>query len=135
MSLSDDDENFRLGGGRWVSLGVADLDLSRAFYGGVLQLRELLLAETAVVFDAGEMRIFIEARADHATVRPGSPIYFKVDDLDRARRDLEGRGVVFTRALEQAGSILERNLWTAEFLDPDGHRLALLMELPPGFTP
>jgi predicted enzyme related to lactoylglutathione lyase len=134
MTLFEDD-NFRLGGGRWVSLGVADLGRARAFYGGVLQLRELLVAETAAVFDCGDMRLVVEARADHAIVRPGSPVYFKVDDLDRARRDLEDRGVVFTQALGQAGSLDERNLWTADFRDPDGHHLALLMELPPGFTP
>jgi catechol 2,3-dioxygenase-like lactoylglutathione lyase family enzyme len=134
MSLSDD-ESFRMGGGRWVSLGVADLARARAFYGGVLGLKELLLAEDAAVFDCGDMRLLVQARDDHATVRPGSPIYFRVDDLERARRDLEARGVVFTRALEQAGALDGRSLWTAEFLDPDGHRLALMMELPPGFTP
>jgi hypothetical protein len=37
--------------------------------------------------------------------------------------------------LEQAGSLDERNLWTAEFLDPDGHRLALVMELRPASRP
>jgi catechol 2,3-dioxygenase-like lactoylglutathione lyase family enzyme len=133
--MSDPDQAVRLGGHRWVTLGVADLARSRAFYAGLLQLKELQVAPTAVVYDCGEMRLMIEARADHATVRPGSPVIFKVDDIERARRDLERRGVWFTEPLAPAGTLGDLDLWTASFLDPDGHPLALMVEVPKGFAP
>jgi catechol 2,3-dioxygenase-like lactoylglutathione lyase family enzyme len=133
--MSEIDEAFARAGGRWVTLGVADLARSRAFYGGVLGLREMQAAPTATIYDCGEMRLMIEARPDHAVVRPGSPVVFKVDDIERARRDLEKRGVWFTEPLAPAGTLGDLDLWTASFLDPDGHPLALMVEVPKGFAP
>jgi methylmalonyl-CoA/ethylmalonyl-CoA epimerase len=130
-----DEDSFRLGQVGQIVIGVADIDRSRDFYGRVLGLRELWANATASVYDCGEVRLVVEARADHATVRPGSPIYFRVDDLGRARRGLEARGVVFTQAVDLGGELGERELWLAHFRDPDGHRLALMMEIPKGFSP
>jgi len=130
-----DESGYGLGRISQIAVGVADLARSRAFYGGVLSLREIYVSDEAVVFDCGHMHLLVQARADHAVVRPGSPIYFRVDDLIRARDGLEARGVVFTERLDLAGTLGEVDLWTAQFIDPDGHRLALMMERPKGYPP
>ena len=130
-----DESDFALGPVGLIAIGVADLARSRAFYGGLLSLRELFVSETEAVYDCGHVRLLVQARPDHAVVRPGSPIYFRVDDLVRARDGLEARGVVFTERVDLAAALDEVDLWTAHFIDPDGHRLALMMERPKGYPP
>ncbi len=129
-----DEPAFRLGPVGQILLGVADLARAEAFYGGALGLTRLFEAEGQAVYDAGEIRIMLQVRADHETVRPGSPIHFRVHDIRRARRDLERRGVVFTEPVQLIAAFRDHNLWTTEFIDPDGHRLALMMEGPKGFA-
>lgn len=129
-----DEPLFNLGPIGQISMGVADLARSQAFYGGALALRELFASPTEAAYDCGDLRLLLQQRADHETVRPGSPIYFRVDDIRRARRELEARGVVFTEPVQLVADLRDCDLWMTYFIDPDGHRLALMMEGPKGFA-
>lgn len=133
--MSDLDEPaFNLGPVGQIAIGVADLVRSQAFYGGVLALRELFASADEAAYDCGELRLLLQQRRDHETVRPGSPIYFRVNDIHRARRELEARGVEFTEPVQLVANLRDHDLWMTYFADPDGHRLALMMEGPKGFA-
>jgi methylmalonyl-CoA/ethylmalonyl-CoA epimerase len=126
---------FSLGPIKQIRLGVAKLDRSMAFYEDVLGLRLLLRDGGGAFYDCGETRLMLEESADHAIVRPGSPIYFRVSDIVTARRELEGRGAVFIDQIQMVAPMGDIDLWMTSFPDPDGHLLALMAEVPKGFPP
>lgn len=134
MSGGLDAPGFALGPVGQIALGVADLARAEAFYGGVLGLTRLYGTPTEAAYDGGEVRLLLRARAEDDAVRPGSPIYFKVYDIRRARQELQARGVVFVEPVQMTASFPNYDLWMTYFVDPDGHRLALMMEGPKGFA-
>jgi len=52
-----------------------------------------------------------------------------------ARRELERRGVGFVDQIHLIAPMPDHDLWMTFFADPDGHRLALMMEAPKGYQP
>jgi catechol 2,3-dioxygenase-like lactoylglutathione lyase family enzyme len=130
-----DEPLLHLGPKGQIALGVADIARSKAFYGGVLALRQIYDAALEAGYDCGDVRLLLQQRPDPEAVRPASPIYFRVDDIRRARRELEARGVVFTEPVQLVANLRDCDLWMTYFADPDGHRLALMMEGPRGFAP
>lgn len=123
---------FSLGPVGQIALGVADADRSEAFYGGALGLRKLFRFGGLVFFDCGGLRLLLEQTAKTKT---GSPIYFRVADIELARRELEGRGLAFTDQIHLTAPMEDHDLWMTFFADPDGHLLALMMEAPKGWRP
>ena len=134
-STPDADLAFHLGPAGQVSLPVADLARAEAFYGGVLNLFRLRRGPEAALYDCGEVRVALELAPNSTMVRPASPIYFRVDDIARARQELEARGVIFTEPTQLVSALRQADVWIAPFTDPDGHRLALMMEGPKGIAP
>jgi len=125
---------FSLGPVGQIALGVADADRAEAFYGDVLGLRKLFRFGGLVFFDCGGLRLLLEQRREDAA-KLGSPIYFRVADIALARRELEGRGVVFTDAIHLVAPMEDHDLWMTFFTDPDDNILALMTEAPKGFKP
>jgi methylmalonyl-CoA/ethylmalonyl-CoA epimerase len=101
-----------------IGLIVANADASEAFYGGKFGVR-LLLDQV----EAG------------ASIKPGSPIYFKVADIALARRELEKRGISFVDDIHMISPMEDHDLWMTFFKDPDEHLLALMSEVPKGYRP
>jgi methylmalonyl-CoA/ethylmalonyl-CoA epimerase len=125
---------FSLGPVGQIALGVADVDRSEAFYGGQLGLRKLFRFGGLVFFDCAGLRLLLEhARA--GVVKSGSPIYFRVADIALARRELEGRGIVFSDDIHLVAPMEDHDLWMTFFRDPDDHILALMTEAPKCFRP
>jgi len=129
-----DEPVFALGPVGQIAMAVADLGRAEVFYGEVLGLRRLFGSDGEAAYDCGEVRLLLQQRADSGAVRPGSPIYFRVHDIRRARQELEARGVVFVEGLHLVAAFPGHDLWMTYFVDPDGHRLALMMEGPKGFS-
>ena len=115
-----------------IALGVADADRSEAFYGTALGLRKLYRFGGLVFFDCGGLRLLLEQTAEE---KLGSLVYFRVADIVLARRELEGRGVVFSDQIHMTAPMEDHDLWMTFFEDPDGHVLALMMEAPKGWAP
>lgn len=124
---------FSLGPVGQIALGVADPDRSDAFYGEVLGLRKLFRFGGLVFFDCGGLRLLLEPSSE--AIQPGSPIYFRVADIELARRELEGRGLAFIDEIHLTAPMEDHDLWMTFFRDPDGHLLALMMEAPKGWQP
>ena len=125
--------SFQLGPVGQIALGVADADRAEAFYGQVLGLRRLFRFGGLAFFDCGGLRLLLEQTS--AAIKHGSPIYFRVADIELARRELEGRGVIFSDQVHLTAPMADHDLWMTFFTDPDGHVLALMMEAPKGWTP
>lgn len=125
---------FSLGPVGQIALNVADADRSEAFYGGVLGLRKLFRFGGLVFFDCAGLRLLLDQAPPDAP-KLGGPVYFRVADIGLARRELEGRGVVFVDEAHLIAPMEDHDLWMTFFRDPDEHMLALMMEAPKGWTP
>jgi catechol 2,3-dioxygenase-like lactoylglutathione lyase family enzyme len=112
-----------------IAMAVKDLPRAIEFYRDKLGMRFLFQAPPALAFfDCGGIRLMIEVPPDKEFDHPGSPIYFKVDDIDRAYADLVSRGVVFRGAPHLIAKMPDHELWMAFFDDTEGNTLALMHE-------
>jgi catechol 2,3-dioxygenase-like lactoylglutathione lyase family enzyme len=104
---------------------VSDLDRAVEFYGDVVGLR-LARREgpSWAMFDAGsDVRLALHGATEGRPIETGgATAVFRVDDLDSARADMEGKGVRFD---ERVGEV-EGYARFASFFDPDGNRLQII---------
>ena len=124
--------NLRLGPIGQVSLSIRDVARAERFYGEVLGLPHLFTFGDLVFFDAGGTRIYLH-RKDEGGWRPGSILYFLVDDIVAAHRALGDQGVRFSGAphliyTDDATGVEE---WMAFFEDGEGNTLALMARVTP----
>jgi len=108
---------------------TTDFARARAFYVGVLQLREVSQDDFALTVAAGDTSIRI-TRVDHVTPQPFTVLGWEVTDLPREADRLATSGVVFERYPWFTQD--DRGVWTtpngaqvAWFKDPDGNVLSL----------
>jgi methylmalonyl-CoA/ethylmalonyl-CoA epimerase len=122
-------EGISLGRLHQIALYSRDLDRSLAFYRDVLGLPFLFRAPNVVFFDCAGTRLMLgEAPADF---RPSTAfLYFWVPDMKAAAETLGGRGLKFGREPHLVAKLPDREVWLAEFTDPDGNPLALMSEVP-----
>lgn len=124
--------HLRLGSIGQVSLYVRDIAAAEAFYRDTLGLAHHFTFGDLAFFDMGGTRLYLHAvGADHW--RPGSVLYFLVDDVAVAHQALTDRGVRFSGAphrifTDQATGVEE---WMTFFEDPFGNALALMARVGP----
>jgi predicted enzyme related to lactoylglutathione lyase len=114
----------------FVSVPVTDVDRSKVFYRDALGLEltddgdwpEFRLGENAFLYLMDPTNIGQEFRGPHT-----APIALRVGDVEDARRELEGRGVVFHGETYDTGVCR-----MAQFTDPDGNVLMLHRRYAPG---
>lgn len=116
-----------------VSLYVRDVARSEAFYRDTLQLPHLYTFGPLAFFDLGGVRLYLQA-CNEDEWRPGSIVYFLVDDVAATYAALQERGVKTTGAphlvhTHEATGIQE---WMAFFEDSEGNALAALARVTPG---
>ncbi|MFI7608025.1 VOC family protein [Micromonospora sp. NPDC049366] len=112
--------------GLGLTLQVADLARSLAFYRDALGFTELDADDRTAVLTSGTIKLLLQQDAEAGQVkRRAVHVNLEVDDIHAAYRRLRGAGIRFTsepRLLNQ-GTRLEG--WAAAFRDPDGHGVAL----------
>jgi DNA-binding CsgD family transcriptional regulator/catechol 2,3-dioxygenase-like lactoylglutathione lyase family enzyme len=109
-----------------IARHVADIEASKAWYGEVLGLELLYAFPGMAFFRLGEARLYLQQAE-----RPSgeSILYFRVEDIHAAHRQLEAKGVGFINAPH----MLYRHPdgtedWMAEFRDNEGQPLALMCQ-------
>ncbi|MCP2327368.1 catechol 2,3-dioxygenase-like lactoylglutathione lyase family enzyme [Hamadaea flava] len=109
-----------------VTLLVADVDRSVAFYRDLLGFDEIDSGYGNAVMSSGDTRIVLR-RAEDLTAgnRRLTHLNLEVDDLDRVHADLVEQGVTFTYAPRVVNRGERLELWAAAFRDPDGHAVNL----------
>jgi DNA-binding CsgD family transcriptional regulator/catechol 2,3-dioxygenase-like lactoylglutathione lyase family enzyme len=123
---------LRLGPIAQVSLYARDVARTEAFYRDTLGLRHVFTYGGLMFFDMGCVRLYLHA--DEEKWRPGSVLYFLVDDIQAAFEELKGRGVKFTGAphkifTDDTTGVEE---WLAFFDDSEGNMLAITSRVTPG---
>jgi methylmalonyl-CoA/ethylmalonyl-CoA epimerase len=113
-----------------ISMRARDVDRAVRFYRDALGLPFLFAAPPHLAFfDCAGVRLMLtkpEAAFDH----PGSILYFQVDDIAAMHRTLKARGVVFRSEPHKIATLADREVWLADFEDPEGNTLALMSEPP-----
>jgi methylmalonyl-CoA/ethylmalonyl-CoA epimerase len=112
-----------------IATAVKDLERAVAFYRDKLGMRFLFQVPPGLAFfDCGGIRLMIEVPPNKEFDHPGSILYFKVDDIDRAFADLNGHGVDFRDEPHLIAKMPDHELWMAFFRDGEGNTLALMQE-------
>jgi catechol 2,3-dioxygenase-like lactoylglutathione lyase family enzyme len=123
---------LRLGPIAQVSLYGREVARAEAFYRDTLGLPHVFTFGDLMFFDMGGVRLYLHA-VDADTWRPGSVLYFLVDDIQSAFDELKGRGVKFSGAphrifTDETTGIEE---WLAFFDDSEGNMLAITSRVAP----
>jgi len=110
-----------------VSLSIRNVARAERFYGEILGLPHVFTFGDLAFFDAGGVRVYLH-RKDSADWRPGSILYFRVDDVHAAQEALANRGVHFTGAphVIYTDDVTGSEEWMTFFEDGEGNTLALM---------
>nr|MDT0662340.1 VOC family protein [Micromonospora sp. DSM 115978] len=109
-----------------ITLLVADLDRSVAFYRDMLGFLEIDGGDGNAVLASGATRLVLRAIRDVAPInRRLVHLNLDVEDVEAAHADLKAKGVRFTYAPRAVNRGAKLELWAAAFRDPDGHGIAL----------
>jgi DNA-binding CsgD family transcriptional regulator/predicted enzyme related to lactoylglutathione lyase len=122
----------RLGPIGQISLLATDIARAERFYRDTLGLPHLFTFGDLAFFDAGGVRIYIQAKPAQEW-RPSSVLYFLVDDIQATVRDLEAKGVAFRGAPHMIHRHADTGVeeWMTFFEDGEGNLLALMAQVPP----
>jgi catechol 2,3-dioxygenase-like lactoylglutathione lyase family enzyme len=114
-----------------ITVLVADLPRSVAFYRDRLGFREVDSGETSTVLASGGTRLVLRSTREFGPVnRRVVHLNLEVDDVHAGYAELRGKGVRFTYAPRPVNRSARLELWAAAFKDPDGHGIAITQWLP-----
>ncbi len=113
-----------------VSVTVHDLPRAVAFYKEKLGVRHLFDGGPRLSFFACEMgvRLMLAVPEKPEFDHKSSILYFKVDDIEAAHRELAARGVAFRDAPHVVARLPGWEVWMAFFDDSEGNLLAITTE-------
>ena len=112
-----------------VAFRIHDFDRSIEFYRDALGMKFLFSTGTMAFFDCGGVRLMLTMPERAEFDRPGSILYFKVDDIEAARSTLVDRGVDFIDEPHLIAQMPDHELWISFFKDPSENMLALMSEV------
>jgi catechol 2,3-dioxygenase-like lactoylglutathione lyase family enzyme len=115
-----------------VSLSIRDVARAERFYRDVLGFPHLFTFGDLAFFDCGGTRLYLH-RKDEGEWQPGSILYFLVDDIGVAFREMGEHGVRFAGAphLIYTDDATGAKEWMAFFEDGEGNTLALMSRVTP----
>jgi methylmalonyl-CoA/ethylmalonyl-CoA epimerase len=113
-----------------IAMVVRDLDRAVAFYRDVLGMKLLFQAPPKLAFfDCGGVRLMLDVPEEPEFDRPGSILYYKVDDIQEAWAILRDRGVEFRDEPHLVARMPDHEIWMTFFRDSEGNTLALMSEV------
>jgi methylmalonyl-CoA/ethylmalonyl-CoA epimerase len=123
-----------------IAMRVTDIDRAVGFYRDALGATFVAKFDPPglAFFDFGGLRLMLSKPESPESDHPGSPLYFRVDEIQAAYGDLQARGVEFVaephfihRDADGTFGTAGAETWMAFFRDPDGNLLALSSEVVP----
>ncbi len=115
-----------------IAVPVRDLERATAFYRDTLGVPFLFAFPGLSFFDCDGIRLMLSAPEMAELDRPGSVLYFLVDDLNLTYRTLVDRGVSFIDEPHLIATMPDHELWMAFFRDSEENMLGLMCEVRPG---
>ena len=114
-----------------VALSIRDVARAERFYGGTLGLTHLYTFGDLAFFDASGVRLYLQRRAEDEW-RPGSIVYFTVQDIHATQESLASAGVAFSGAPHRIHTHDDgTEEWMTFFDDGEGNTLALMSRVAP----
>ena len=110
-----------------IAIHVSDIERSVEFYGGKLGMTKIFAAPNLAFFDNAGTRLMLSSGEGEPSGER-SVIYYTVDDIQSAHKQLASAGVEFNRDPHLIHSADNYELWMAFFKDPDGNQLAIMDE-------
>jgi DNA-binding CsgD family transcriptional regulator/catechol 2,3-dioxygenase-like lactoylglutathione lyase family enzyme len=111
---------------------VRDIKTAEPWYRDVLRLPHLYTYGNLAFFDCGGTRLFLSPPEDGSEPGEQPCLYFRVDDIQAAHQELQGRGIEFKGAphmiFKHENGMEE---WMAFFADVDGNFLAIMAQVTP----
>ena len=115
-----------------IAVRVHDLDRAVAFYRDVLGLPFLFQAPPGLAFfSCGGVRLMLSRPEAPEHDRPGSVIYYLVDDLPAAWARTTGRGAAGVSEPHLIARMPDHDLWMGFVNDSEGNLLGLMSEVRP----
>jgi methylmalonyl-CoA/ethylmalonyl-CoA epimerase len=113
-----------------IAIPVKAMARAVTFYRDSLGLTFLFEAPPNLAFfDCGGVRLMLSVPESSEFERPGSILYFSVEDIQGAFKEMTERGVNFRQGPELVAKMPDHDLWLASFMDTEGNTLALMSEV------
>ncbi|HEY6348412.1 MAG TPA: VOC family protein [Candidatus Angelobacter sp.] len=112
-----------------VAVNVHDLNRAISFYRDSLGLPLLFTTGELGFFNCGGVRLMLTPPEKPEFDHPGSVLYFVVEDIKAAHRQLAAKNVQFEREPHLIARLPDHDLWMAFFRDTEGNLLALMSEV------
>ncbi len=113
-----------------IAMPVKEINRAVAFYRDVLGLPFLFQAGNLAFFDLHGVRLMLDIPENERFVHPGSPLYFRVADIQQGHAHLVSKGVKMEpegpHIVHQDASM---ELWMTFFDDGEGNLHALASEV------
>jgi methylmalonyl-CoA/ethylmalonyl-CoA epimerase len=123
------DQTFGLAQIGQIAIAVHDLERAVAFYRNKLSMRFLFQVPSLAFFDCAGVRLMLSTPEPGQTHGGNSIVYFKVDDIDAAYRELSARGVAFDDQPHIIANMGTYDLWMAFFRDSEHNLLGIMSEV------
>jgi catechol 2,3-dioxygenase-like lactoylglutathione lyase family enzyme len=109
-----------------ITVLVTDLDRSVSFYRDLLGFFVIDSGAGSAVLASGDTRLVLRT-VDGLSSEAGRLIYLnlEVGDVEAIYEELRYKGVEFVHAPRAVNRGERLELWSATFLDPDGHNIAI----------
>lgn len=113
-----------------VAVSVTDLDRAVAFYRDVLGLPFLFSAPPGLAFfQAGATRLMLSTQ-DGDSNGSHPILYYGVPDIRAAVDSVRAAGAAIRQEAVKIATVGDRDVWLAATVDPDGHIVGLMSEVP-----
>jgi methylmalonyl-CoA/ethylmalonyl-CoA epimerase len=114
-----------------VAITVSDVPRALAFYRDAVGLPQLPIPAppTMAFLMIGDVRLMISQPEGGLVPGGGTVLYLKVERIAEAVEQMKSRGVVFGQGAHLIARLPDREIWLAEFKDPDANLLALMSEV------
>jgi len=112
-----------------ISVNVHNLDRAVSFYRDSLGLPLLFTTGNMGFFNCGGVRLMLTPPEKPEFDHPGSVLYFVVEDIKSAHKQLLAKGVSFEGEPHLIARLPDHDLWMAFFHDTEGNLLALMSEV------
>ena len=111
-----------------IALTVSDVRRATAFYRDVLGLPFLFAAGKMAFLQCGALRLML---TEPEAVGPvgGTVVYFRVEDIEGAYREIKERGGMFVNAPHVVAKMPDHVLWMVFLRDLDGNLMGLMSEV------
>ena len=112
-----------------IAIRVHDLDRAVDFYRDKLGMEFLFSVPKMAFFNCDGVRLMLSLPESPEFDHPGSTLYFRVENIRSAHRELSGKGVDFDAEPHLISKMDDHDLWIAFFKDCDQNPLGLMCEV------